>query len=284
MRRFTKLLTFVLVSFSSIAAMAQVETAYVLSETDQDLYIIDLDTGDLTLVAEIVSESEDSGSFALDDVDGLAFDASGTLFGSDNDQDRLVTIDRNTGDVTVVGAFNGAASSVGNSGMSFNSAGELYLATNDTLYTVNTSTAELSLVGSLAGDVSALAFDSNDVLYAIDETSDSLVTLSATDGTTLTSVALDIGPSASQGLHFDRNDTLYLIDEGSQGLYRVDTATGSTTLVSTLPFDAEALAIFEIPIQFQGNVAIPTLPVGGLALLILLLLAYGRFSLKRTAT
>jgi len=288
--------TFMLLALAVVnCAMAQVqETAYVLSEIDsistgdpdsQDLYIIDLTNGNLTLVAEIPNDAEDPVS-GLDDVDGLAFDSAGTLFGADNDNERLVTINRNTGQVTVIGDFNGALNDVSNAGLSFNSAGTLFLSDGDaeTLYTVNTATAALTEVGPFNEDITAIAFDSNDVLYAIDDTNNNLVTLNTANGSIDSTIgSLGFNPEDSQGLHFDRNDVLFMIDETDatgSALYRVNTSTGNATLVGTMPFDVEALAIFDIPVQFQER-AIPTLTTWSLVAMVLILIVMSSWGLRR---
>lgn len=192
--------------------MAQVvETAYVIDEATQDLYIIDLDNGNVTMVADIPDEVEDPVN-GLADIDGLAFDAAGTLYGSDNDLNRFVTINRYNGAVTVVGDFSGDTSAVSDTGLYVNSSGTHSLADDgaETLYSVNTSTVATTEVGPFNTDIQAIAFNSSDVLYGIDN--DALVTLDPADGSILTTVPLSVPVSAEQGLHFDGNGTLYMIN------------------------------------------------------------------------
>lgn len=118
------------------------------------------------------------GSLSGKAIPDIAFDSTGVLFGWNNTDKRVVTIDKATGAVTNLAsapAFVGFAS--GN-GLAFNSTGVLYFtpknATNN-LYTVNTSSGAQTSLGAMTqgtlptstGSIMALDFDATDVLYGI---------------------------------------------------------------------------------------------------------------------
>jgi len=120
------------------------------------LYTIDLSTGVATQFA----------GFGLLDISGLAFDATGILYGLDNGQptgSRLVTFDKSTGAIVTSVNLSVELGSLG--GLRFNPlTGTLFAvdggtAGTDTLYTVNIATGQLTSVGStgLANGLSGLA-------------------------------------------------------------------------------------------------------------------------------
>jgi hypothetical protein len=111
-------------------------------------------------------------------VPDIAFDSTGVLYGWNNTDARVATINKASGVVSNLAsapAFVGFAS--GN-GLSFNSTDVLYFApkgaTGD-LYTVNTASGAQSALGAMvqgtlptsSGSIMAFAFDAGDVLYGI---------------------------------------------------------------------------------------------------------------------
>jgi len=100
------------------AASAQSELS-VLSDGDDQLYSIDLQTGNATPI----------GPSGFRNIECLTFDPSGTiLYGVNDDEinetDQLVTCDPSTGACTLVGQLNVAA---GDCGLAFDCNGELFL-------------------------------------------------------------------------------------------------------------------------------------------------------------
>lgn len=116
-------------------------TAWDVSGTDR-LLRIDLATGAGTVVGSNIGYS---------DVDGLAFDGQGRLWGVDDDTNRLIRIDTTTGLGTGVG--NGFGSGYNDMGLAFGANGTLYMAATDSagtvgrLYTVDTGTGAATSVG-----------------------------------------------------------------------------------------------------------------------------------------
>jgi sugar lactone lactonase YvrE len=129
-----------------------------------NLYTIDLTTGATTLVGA-------SGPF----ITGLAFDAS---------YSTLYSVDQSNGMFYSVDPMTGAATAVGNTGISVpldlstNSAGIVHAASvNGGIYTINTVTGlATQLWASISGmtGITAISFDSSDNLFAVDITSDVL--------------------------------------------------------------------------------------------------------------
>ena len=219
---------------------------FTVRESDQALLRIDLTTFDVTVV----------GFTGGDDIDGLAFNSSGVLFASDNDDDRLYTLSLTTGAILTSVAFNGAISSVSDTGLSFNSSDVLFLSDDDggsgteSLYTVNTTTAAVTLVGEHDLDIDGIAFDGSDVLYGIDDTNNQLVTLNTTTGAVASVIgSLGFSTSGEQGLSFDPlTGTLWMVNEGNQSLYTLNLTTGAATFMANLGFDIESLAIIDVSV------------------------------------
>ena len=218
---------------------------FTVRESDQALLRIDLTTFDVTVV----------GFTGGDDIDGLAFNSSGVLFASDNDDDRLYTLSLTTGAIMSSAAFNGAISGVSDTGLSFNSSDVLFLSDDDggsgteSLYTVNTTTAELTLVGEHDLDIDGIAFDGSDVLYGIDDTNNQLVTLDTTTGAASVIGPLGFSTSSEQGLSFDPvTGTLWMVNEGNHSLYTINLTTGAATFMANLGFDFESLAIIDVSV------------------------------------
>lgn len=100
-----------------------------------NLYTINPGTGVGTLIA------------AVGPMQGLTFSTAGTLYGWSNTL-GLVTIDPTTGAVTDVNPAIGSTDNIQT--LAFSPGGVLYAGAQPTLYTVDTSTGALTLVGSIA--------------------------------------------------------------------------------------------------------------------------------------
>jgi len=233
-----------MVAVSSVANAGEV--GYTINSDTQDLYQIDLLTGTTQWI----------GHTGRDDIDGLAAQSAyGPLFGSDNDADQLFSIDQNSGHTTLVGSFNGYTDSVSDTGLAFSPGGTLYLVDDDEsdgdLYTVNTSTAQLTYIGSIGRDIDAIAFNSSGVLYAFDDTNNRVITVNHLTAAVINDGldSVQFNPDDEQGMSFDSNDTLYLVNEDTDSLYRINTTNGQETLVASgLGLDPEALTIAEAPV------------------------------------
>ena len=215
------------------------------------LFAVDLSDGSTTDRGTVQSAT---GTFL--DVEGLAFDASGTLWGVDEQSLSLFPINTGNGTVNLgeVRAITGVSATAGNDfGMTFACDGSLYLSAvaDGTLY-------ELSLegvatpIGTLSENISALAAFGNPVrlvglsnglqsdggpvdsrsLYDIDPASGALTLIGA--------VGPAVADYAQAGLAFDEDGVLWGLtdrridgqDLGSEVL-RFDLSTGLATVTAT---------------------------------------------------
>ncbi len=218
--------------------------AYSIHEFTQNLVTIDLSNGGITVI----------GATGGGDIDGLALSSSGVLYGSDNNNDTLVVLDRSTGAIT-----SSVALSVGisDSGLAFDSAGTLYLADDSAsdpsgevqnLFTVDPVTGNMTLVGVGDGDVTGIAFNSSGTLLGIEPETDTLVTFNLGNGATTAIGSLGFDADDEQGLTFvPSSSLLYMVDEASESLYSVNSASGAATFIANLGDDYEALAYVPIP-------------------------------------
>ena len=119
------------------------------------LFTIDTTTGATTDVGAIISNITDN------DLSAMAFDSSGNLWVYDQGASKLYTVSTSTGAILTSVDLSVTGTGV-TAGMSFDPAtGTLYLATGvgtEDLYTVNTSTGVMTLVGTTGENLSGLAF------------------------------------------------------------------------------------------------------------------------------
>lgn len=210
-------------------------TAWDVAGSDK-LLRIDLATGVGTVVGS---------NIGFGDVDGLAFDGSGQLWGVDDDTNRLIRIDTSTGVGTAVGS--GFGSGFNDMGLAFGSNGTLYMAATDSagvfgqLYTVNTGTGAATAVGGDFGlnplnssqrlRVRSLGF-ADGVLYGWSNR-DTLLTINTSTGIATTVGAFGFGaPVIGQdGMDADpATGLLWAIAEEENRTYTIDRATGFATL------------------------------------------------------
>jgi hypothetical protein len=128
----------------------------VSSTLTDTLLTIDTTTGVATAIAPLGSAGRD--------VSGLAFNASGTLYGAafrDNNADNLVTINTTTGAAFTIGPLGtnqGPAAGAAVGGLEFDpQSGILYYSEGINLYTVNPSTGAASLIGPHGVEIAGLA-------------------------------------------------------------------------------------------------------------------------------
>ena len=136
---------------------------------------IDLGTGTTTFIGS---------GIGFGDVEGLAFQPGGVLFGLDDSSDQLITVNTTTGVGTVVGSL---GFNFSDAGLAFDSSGTLFASSDlggDGVYTVNPVTGAATFLSDSGPDPFALAFDGTTLFGVSDDCSgsDCLVTVNRTTG------------------------------------------------------------------------------------------------------
>lgn len=274
------------------------------------LYSIDLDTGKETKIGTTVQ----SGGVTRTDIEGLAIDRAGTLWGVDDESSRLFPIDTGTGLVSFFDevSISGLNTQERNDfGLAFTCEDELFVSTvsNQSLYRLALN-GTATLVGNMGVNISAIAAYGNPArLYGLGNgligdggPQDNRSLYQIDTGTGAVTLIGEIGPQASDyfeaGLSFDSDGTLWAITDrrtfdnplGSQVL-SLDLDTGLGTLRSTTSVTGfESLAVAppagcepnsEPPIDDSGYERIPTLNGTGKWLAVLLITAFGFYALRR---
>ena len=162
-------------------------------------------------------------------VEGMAYDsASDTVYGIDDDSNRLVTFDVQ-GNATVAGSLkprNGK-------GLAYNSALETLIASDTStkgIYNLNRETSSGVVVGDLGvADVYGLAARGA-IVYGVDPVRDMLMEIDENTG-----AATDIGPlgfDEVRDIAYDSNsNTLYGTDFDSKNLISINRSTGAGTAI-----------------------------------------------------
>ena len=230
------------IGFTSLAFDSSTELLYGYSLQAQAIYSIDRLTGDSTQV----------GSTGVGEATGLAFDGSGTLWGTTLNNKQLLTIDTTTGAGTVVGDIDGRLFNQ-LSGLAYDDSSDtLFGVTNETsggpngrvisLVRVDRDTAEITFVDGFGFDgSSALAFEGQSgLVYGVESDTDLLVTVQPADQSSTT--VAPIGVATIVGLAHDVNGDRLFGTDGSQ-LFLIDRATATGTFIGTIGFtDVAALA------------------------------------------
>jgi hypothetical protein len=203
------------------------------------LWLIDVTTQTATLI----------GNTGFDRLGGIAFDSNGTLYGvsggATHPPSTLMTIDRNTGEATVIGSNTG---NVGVDGLRFNSQGVLYgVGWNNTnsvgvLVTIDPSNSNilssLTLMAPSGGDpfCAGIAFAPRGLLYGARGNSigrnEDIDLIDRVSG-----VLTPIGPTevVISDIALAPDGTLYGISTDPAGnpsdLYSIDPITGTKTLL-----------------------------------------------------
>lgn len=227
----------------------------VQSDGDDNLYRINLNTGDATPI----------GPVGHDDLEGLSFQpGTGVLFGGNNWLDEvLVTINTTTGAATTVGElFLGQGDVITNLGLGFCNDGSLWMATMwpGDFYSVDPTTGLATSIGPQGIDVTGLACWDG-VMYGLGgDHADNLVTIDLSTG-----AATNVGPLVNVslfqgGIAFAPDGTLWGIEEEGT-IFTINPSTGYATVVATTLDDFESLAIVPEP------ATVSLLGLGALALL-----------------
>ena len=231
-------------------APAHVTAFSVRSDVDGLLYRIDLTSGTSTFV----------GLPGFTSVEGLAFHpGDGRLFAVDDTENRLLTINPQTGAGANVGLF---GVDIEEPGLAIDCSGRVWMSALEfpgaieNLYELDPVTGAATLVGPLGQSVTGLTSRSG-LLYGLGQTpDDNLVTID-----TATGAATVIGPLQNErvaggGLEFDGNGQLWgLADEAGPRIFTIDPATGRATPRAQVTFGFESLAI-------PGTTGCPAPPPG----------------------
>jgi hypothetical protein len=262
------------------AAGAQPTAYSVNSDGDDQLYTINLTTGAQTAIGDTFSG----------DVDGLAFDLTGTsLYGVDTTSNRLVSCNLEFGNCTAIGDVLGLGVDVSATGLAFGCDDTLYMVDEDTqgLYQVSTVGGTAALIGSTGQDLTALAARAGDAtcpsgLFGVDDDANALSCVDTTTGAATTIGPLGVAFSDG-GIDFDGNGVLWFLDD--DGFIRtINPSTGTATDISTTIAGFEGLAIPADACQItqpEVPAAVPMASPSRLVVLGILLLGVGLLVLRR---
>ena len=248
-------------SFGGLAYDTSTGTMYVSDielESGYGLATVNLTTGAATILGGHVNSSN---------IWGLAYDsANDVLYGADGSNGGLATLDRVTGESTLIGSYGDLRADL--------ICGLAYDAGTDTLYGVSAYEDTGDAPAGGRGNGAAAAPQGSGV-------NSQLFTLNrATGAATLVGslgITLD-GSNVRCGLEIDPvgGDLVAGAYDGS--LYRIDKATLQVTAVGNTGIAIDALGA---PPQANSWVDVPTLSIGGLALLALALAAVAALVLRR---
>jgi hypothetical protein len=175
-------------------------------------------------------------NLGFSDVDGLAFSASGQLFGVDDNTNKLLKIDITTGAATAVGSL--GTGSFNDMGLAF-IGNTLYMSSTTGsgtggLFVVNSTTGAATLIGNFASGVKVRSLGSyGGVLYGWSNT-DTLLTINTGTGATSTVGAFGIYNSGQDGMDIDpATGTIWGISEYEHRTYTINSLTGAATIHAT---------------------------------------------------
>ena len=218
--------------------------AYVVDSNGTDhLWMLDLDSRLLT----------DIGPVGYSSVEALAFAPDGTLYGIDDLQEELITIDLRTGAGKPVGALGQA---VNDPGLAFDILGRLWMVDDGTwdFYRVNPSSGHATRIGSLGQPVTGLAARGITLFGLGGDFTNNLVTINTATGAATPVGSLGTVTVDNGGLSFDADGTLWGISNTSPNdtLFTIDTGTGAATVMGTTTgaTGVENLAIPPVPVAY----------------------------------
>ncbi len=171
----------------------------------------------------------------------LAFDQTTTPFG---------TIDLTTGAFTQIGsAFPDAADDI-----AVSPTGMVYAVLDSgSLITINTTTAAISVVGTLPAGVQSLAFRPDGTLFGATTTSLYTLNPSTAAGTLLGSMGL--GGSDADNIRFDGSTLFVMTVDTNSRLYSLSQTSGAGTLIGPSGIDDVSLGAFFGGVFYGSNAA-----------------------------
>lgn len=256
-----------------------------------------------------------TGKDGFIDVEGLAFDAEGRLYGTDDDTNTLVRISIKQGNaVPVGGAIANMRLAGGQSmdfGLTFTCTGDLLVSSASTrqLYRADVSTGRLELIGDMGQPIVDLA-SRGETIYGIGLGTDSngrpvARNLYTVDPETAAATLVGpLGPAVAAynqaGLATDEDGQLWAITDRNSvppsterlpsQILRIDPQHGRAEVVAETIVGVESLAIAPasacdaFPPAAMAAVQVPLMPRGGLWLLGLVLMLPAGLALRRVAT
>ena len=185
---------------------------------------------------------------------GLAYDAaSQTLYLSSTSLDSLFTLNLDTFEATLVGAY--GDTSVVMHGLEWNSGNNtLYGGSAGSIYTISTTDGTATLLNNTAiPSFSNLVYDStNNAMYMTSSSTDAFYSLDADLGTT-NFIGFLAGPTNPNGLAYvPEDDAIYLVCNNTDTLYTIDRTTGVATAVGSTG-SGNLLGLVWIPDGNGGN-------------------------------
>lgn len=177
-------------------------------------------------------------NIGFSDIDGLAFSASGQLYGVDDSTNKLVAIDTTTGAGMAIGS--GFGSGFNDMGLAF-VGNSLYMASTNgsgvgQLYAVDTGTGGATLIGSFGDGLKVRSLGAHgNALYGWSNI-DTLVTINTT-----TAAYTTVGPfgfpnltEGQDGMDIDpASGTVWAISEFENRTYTLSKTTGAATVFAT---------------------------------------------------
>jgi hypothetical protein len=241
---------------ATAATPALATTAYsVRSDGDDNLYRIDLESGTATSV----------GPVGFSDVEGLAFDPGGRLFGFDDVTNQLITIDKGSGAGTAVGPSGVAVTDMG---LDFGCTDNVFMSTDapdpEQFYRLDPATGAGTLVGPQGVAVTGLASDGQTLFGVTGDNDNRTVTINPATG-----AATPVGPLGTVnlsdgGLAAAPDGRIWGIEDGGTGpLFTIDKQTGAATVQFTTGMGGfEGLAIDAPSVCYPPGVEITSGPDG----------------------
>jgi hypothetical protein len=262
--------------------------------TADRLHRVNLRTGVATMIGPL---GPVGGMF--EDVEGLALDESGRLFGVDDDTKTLLSINAASGLATSVNGLAGntriaAGQNPQDLSLAFSCAGQLYAAALNakTLYRVDTGSGVFSVVGAggqLVGGITDMTVV-NGQMYGLG--TDKLYRIDIVTGisTAVGNFGGGINFFEGGGLAADSSGQLWASAERRDArldllpsqIYQINSSTGSATLSASTAIEGIESLVIGPPSCARGTIILGSVPslsfVGGLILLAGVLLLGRRFS------
>lgn len=208
------------------------------NEADR-LFEVDLGTGQ--------SESRGALARAYEDVEGLAFDAAGTLYGIDDATKTLLQIDTRTGATTIPGRLTGntrlpaSLAEIDDPGLTFTCDGRLLLSsTRGKLFKLSPDDGVAAQVGSgttmVTGITDLAAY--GDGVFGLGRTGLHRIDPDSGTSTLIGDYGLGVQFNGGGGLAFDDAGVLWAIADrspaGASAVYRIEPTTGVATAAGTV--------------------------------------------------